>query len=121
LKRVTYAELSIVPLCAGKCGRLKFKELPKFPSVSRDLALVVDQKTGVGDIVKAAKNSGAKILENVEVFDIYEGEHVEEGKKSVALTLTYQTDHTLTEDEINTAHNKVLDNLKKRVKAELRA
>ena len=61
------------------------------------------------------------MLAGVEVFDVYEGEHVAEGKKSVALKLTYQADHTLKDEEITTAHDKILDNLSKRVHAELRA
>lgn len=119
-KRVCYAELSIEPVLQAKTGRVRFTELPKFPSVSRDIALVVKKEVSAGDILKTAKNSGAKILVNAEVFDVYEGEHVAEGTKSVALTLTYQTDHTLKEDEITEAHEKILNNLKKKLNAELR-
>lgn len=119
-KRVCYAELSIEPLLAAKTGRIRFAELPKFPSVSRDISLVVEKSVSAGDIVKTAKNSGAKILVGAEVFDVYEGEHIEAGKKSVALSLTYQTDHTLKEEEITAAHQRILDNLSKRLNAELR-
>lgn len=115
-----YAELSIEPLLAAKTGRIRFSELPKYPSVSRDIALVVDRSVTAGEILKTAKNSGAKILIRAEVFDVYEGEHVEQGKKSVAVSLTYQSDHTLKEEEITAAHQRILDNLKKRVNAELR-
>lgn len=120
LKRVCYAELSIVPALEAKTGRIRFTELPKFPSVSRDIALVVNKEVSAGDILRTAKNSGAKILVNAEVFDVYEGEHVAEGTKSVALTLTYQTDHTLKEEEITEAHEKILNNLRKKLNAELR-
>lgn len=119
-KRVCYAELSIEPVLNAKTGRIRFTELPKFPSVSRDIALVVDEKVTAGEILKTARNSGAKILVDAEVFDVYEGEHVAEGKKSVALTLTYQTDHTLRDEEITEAHEKILNNLKKKLNAELR-
>ncbi len=121
LKRVCYAELSLDPLLSSKAGRIRFTELPKFPAVTRDIALVTDKIVSAAEILKTVRSSGVKILSNVEVFDVYEGEHVEEGKKSVALTLTYQADHTLKEDEIIESHNKILENLKKRVHAELRA
>ena len=119
-KRVCYAELSIEPVLNAKTGRIRFAELPKFPSVSRDIALVVEKSVSAGDILKTAKNSGAKILIDAQVFDVYEGEHIEKGKKSVALSLTYQTDHTLKEEEITAAHQRILDNLGKRLNAELR-
>lgn len=119
-KRVCYAELSIEPVLNAKTGRIRFTELPKFPSVSRDIALVVDGSVTAGEILKTARNSGAKILVDCEVFDVYEGEHVAEGQKSVALTLTYQTDHTLRDEEITEAHEKILNNLKKKLNAELR-
>lgn len=122
LKNVTYAELTLDPIFEAKAGRIKFTELPKFPAVTRDLAFVVDKQVSAQDITRAIATAGVKnILSNVEVFDVYEGEHVAEGKKSVALKLTYQADHTLKDDEITDAYNKILDNLAKRVKAELRA
>ena len=122
LKNVTYAELILDPIFEAKAGRIKFTELPKFPAVTRDLAFVVDKQVSAQDITRAITTAGVKnILSNVEVFDVYEGEHVAEGKKSVALKLTYQADHTLKDDEITDAYNKILDNLAKRVKAELRA
>lgn len=122
LKRVTYAELNLEPVFEAKAGRIKFTELPKFPSVTRDIALVVDKKVTAQDLIKAITTSGVKnILSDAEVFDVYEGEHVAEGKKSVAIKLTFQTDHTLKDDEIQEAVNKIMDNLSKRTKAELRA
>ncbi len=122
LKNVTYAELTLDPIFEAKAGRIKFTELPKFPAVTRDLALVVDKTVSAAELTKAITTAGVKdILSNVEVFDVYEGEHVAEGKKSVALKLTYQADHTLKDEEITAAHDKILDNLSKRVHAELRA
>lgn len=120
-KRVAYAELNLDVIASEKSGRLRFEELPKYPAVSRDISIVVDRDVTSEAIIKAIRSSGAKILADETVFDVYEGEHVEEGKKSVALSVTYQADHTLTDEEINTAHEKILNNLKQRVKAELRA
>ncbi|MDD6259253.1 MAG: phenylalanine--tRNA ligase subunit beta [Erysipelotrichaceae bacterium] len=120
-KRVAYAELNLDVIASEKSGRLRFEELPKYPAVSRDISIVVDRDVTSEAIIKAIRSSGAKILAGETVFDVYEGEHVEEGKKSVALSVSYQADHTLTDEEINTAHEKILNNLKQRVKAELRA
>lgn len=120
-RRVSYAELNLDVIASEKSGRLRFEELPKYPAVSRDISIVVDRDVTSEAIIKAIRSSGAKILADETVFDVYEGEHVEEGKKSVALSVTYQADHTLTDEEINTAHEKILNNLKQRVKAELRA
>ena len=122
LKRVTYAELTLNPVFEAKSGRIKFNELPKFPAVTRDLALVVRKEVSAAELMRAITTAGVKnILAGVDVFDVYEGEHVAQGYKSVALKLTYQADHTLKDDEITEAYNKILDNLKKRVNAELRA
>lgn len=120
-KRVAYAELNLDVIAQEKSGRLRFEELPKYPAVSRDIAIVVDRDVTSESIIKAIRSSGVKILAGENVFDVYEGEHVEEGKKSVALSVSYQADHTLTDEEINTAHEKILNNLKQRLKAELRA
>ena len=66
--------------------------------------------------------SGRKLVRSTEVFDVYEGEHVAEGYKSVALRIVYQAaDHTLKDEEITEIHNFILENLRKKVKAELRA
>lgn len=121
LGRVVYAEIRLNPIEAAKAGRVRFEEVNKFQAVSRDLALVVDRDLPVYKILEAIRRSGAKIVSNTEIFDVYEGEHVAADKKSVALRVTYQTDHTLTEDEINQAHEKILKSLAERVHAELRS
>ena len=121
LGRITYAELSIVPVYQNKGSRVVFEELNKYQAVSRDIALVVARDLPSSNILDAIRRSGAKIVSNVEIFDVYEGEHVAKDQKSVALRITYQADHTLKDDEINEAHTKILDTLKTRVKAELRA
>ena len=105
---------------------MKVTPISKYPSVSRDLAFVVDQTLPVANIIKSIRKCGKlgkeNIIQEVEVFDVYEGEHVEAGKKSIALTITFQSaDKTLTDQDINTIHEKVLDALRKDVNAELRA
>ncbi|MDD6879787.1 MAG: phenylalanine--tRNA ligase subunit beta, partial [bacterium] len=98
-----------------------YKPLPKYPSTSRDIALLVDEEVAVGDISSIIRANGGEILETVELFDIYRGKQVEEGKKSVAFTLTYRSEKsTLTDEDVAKVHNKVLDELKDKLSAVLR-
>ena len=69
-----------------------FKPLPKYPSMSRDLAFVVDEAMTVGEIEKVIKLAGGEILRDVKLFDVYRGPQVGENKKSVAFALTYRHD-----------------------------
>ncbi len=97
-----------------------YKPLPKFPAVSRDLALLCDSQMPVGDLLDIIKNASGKLLENVSIFDIYEGEQIPEGKKSVAFSLTLRSaEATLTDEEIETVMNRVVKKLSA-VGAELR-
>ena len=122
LKGVVYAELKLDPLFTVKTGRLRFSALDRYPAVSRDIALVVKSEVTAAQIVESIRKAGRKIIRNIEVFDVYEGEHIEQGKKSVALRITYQAqDHTLKEEEIADAHQAIMKNLSSRVKAEQRA
>ena len=93
---------------------IKYSGIAKFPASTRDLALVCDRSKYVGDIERVIRKNAGKILESLEIFDVYEGEQVGEGKKSVAYSLTFRSkDHTLKDDEINPAIDKVLTALSK--------
>ncbi len=120
---VVYAELSIQPVLTGKAGKIRYTAPEKYPSVSRDIALVVKKEVTVKEVLDTVRKSGnRKIVRSSEIFDIYEGSHVEEGYKSVALRIIYQAaDHTLTEEEITAAHQAILAGLEKNLKASLRA
>ena len=114
-------EANLEVLLKNKASKVKFEGISKYPSVSRDLAFVVKKEVQVGDIVETIKRCSKAIIKNVEVFDIYTGEHVAEDSKSIALSILFQSnDKTLTDQEINDVHNKILDALKKECNAELR-
>ncbi len=88
------------------------KPLPKFPAVTRDIALVVDESVGAGTMMETIRKS-ARNLEDVRLFDIYRGKGVEDGKKSVAFSLTMRAeDQTLTDDHAEETVKAVLDALK---------
>ena len=98
-----------------------YRPLPKYPSTSRDIALLVDEEINVGEIESIIKNNGYDILESVELFDVYRGKQVPEGKKSVAFSLTYRaSDRTLTDEEVIEVHDKILIALKEGCNAVLR-
>jgi len=89
-----------------------YSPLPKFPAVSRDLALLCDSEVPVGDLLDIIKKAGGKLLETASIFDIYEGAQIPEGKKSVAFNLTLRSaDATLTDEQTQTVMNKVIKKL----------
>lgn len=98
-----------------------YEPLPKYPATSRDIALIVDEDVQVGEIEGIIKEEGKSILEKVQLFDVYRGKQVAEGKKSVAFALTYRDKNkTLTDDDVAKVHGKVLEALKEKINATLR-
>ncbi len=98
-----------------------YEPLPKYPSTSRDIALLVDEAMEVGNIEDVIRQRGGQILESVRLFDVYRGKQVEEGKKSVAFTLVYRDrNKTLTDKEVSDVHENVLQTLKEKLNAVLR-
>lgn len=106
---------------ASKASRTTFTALPKFPSVRRDIALIVDAQTPANGILDEIEKSGSNLIEDAKVFDVFTGEPVGEGKKSVAVSLQMRAaDKTLTEEEINKAQEKTVKNLELALGAQLR-
>jgi phenylalanyl-tRNA synthetase beta chain len=98
-----------------------FKSLSKFPSVRRDLALLVKEEIAASEIVAAVQSTGEPTLQEVAIFDVYRGKGVEQGHKSIALSLVLQNDaQTLTDLEIDAIVNNVLETLTNRISAKLR-
>lgn len=95
--------------------------LPKFPAVTRDIAVTVDKSVPVGDIVKIIKAQKSDIIEDYKLFDIYEGAQLGENKKSVAYSITLRgSDRTLTDDDVNPIIEKILKDLEEKLGAQLR-
>lgn len=115
-------EFSKDKVLASKVRLIKFKDIPKHPTMVRDLAVLVGKDVIVSDIETVIKRNGGKLLIDVDVFDVYQGEKVEEGFKSVAFKLTYQDpNNTLTDDQVKASIEKVLTGLEKKLKISIRS
>lgn len=99
----------------------QYKPLPKYPAVNRDLAFVVEDRYSIGELIGAIKASGGTLCSDVTLFDIYKGAQIAEGYKSVAFALKIQPEEkTLTDEEIQSVVNAIVDNLKNKFDAQLR-
>ncbi len=119
--RIYCCELMFDAIKACSDRTILYTSLPKYPSTSRDIALLVEENLEVGRIEELIRNEGGRILESVKLFDVYRGKQVEEGKKSVAFNLIYRDkDKTLTDEDVAKVHNKVLEALEHKLNAVLR-
>ena len=101
--------------------KVGFKEISKYPAVSRDLALLLDKSVEFASIEQIAYNAERKLLKKVELFDVYEGKNLPEGKKSYAVNFILQDEQkTLNDKAIDAVMQKIIQNLKKQLNAELR-
>ncbi len=98
-----------------------FVSLPRFPAVRRDIAVLVSANVGGGDILNAIIDSGEPLLEQAEIFDVYQGDSIEKGKKSVAVSISYRSAEATLEDEtVGVVHQKMIDLLLSRFDGQLR-
>lgn len=113
LKRTYVFELNFDKLMSVSVGYINYQAIPRFPGVSRDIALVVNRATPSAKLVNIIHEHGGNILQEAEVFDVYEGEHMAEDEKSIAIRLAYlDTEQTLTDDKVNAVHEAILEALK---------
>ncbi len=119
---VYYAEMNWTQLMkVTKKNEITFTEVPKFPAVSRDLALLVDNAVEFAQIEQIARQTEKKLLKRVELFDVYEGEKLPAGKKSYAVNFILQDEEkTMGDKQIDAIMQKLIANLKKQLNAELR-
>lgn len=101
--------------------KIVFKQISKFPSIERDLAVSLDETVSCGEVIDVIKANAGKYLESVSLFDVYQGDQIEKGKKSLAFNLLYiSNDKTLNVEEIDESIKNVLKALKDKLNAELR-
>ncbi|GKV54521.1 phenylalanine--tRNA ligase beta subunit [Sporosarcina sp. NCCP-2222] len=121
LKETYVMEMNLADVLKADTAELIYKPVPRFPSMTRDIALVVSKETTAGKLEHIIRDAGGKLLKGVKLFDLYEGTNVEEGKKSIAFSLTYfDPERTLTDEEVVKAHDKVLTALTTEADAQLR-
>ena len=122
IKEGYFAEVNLDALLTSNPSAIKIAPINKYPTISRDISLVVEDSVQAKDLIALIKKNGANMIKQVEVFDIYKGEHVEKGYKSISLKLVYESyEQTLKDNDINPVHEKVLEALNAKYNATLRS
>jgi phenylalanyl-tRNA synthetase beta chain len=118
---IYYLELNLDKFIENIKYSRDFSQIPSYPSIDIDLAIVVDEDLKCSDIENEIKKSGTEILKSVKLFDIYRGKQIEDGRKSMAYSLTFQDEtRTLKDMEVEIIVKRILENLAKKFKAKLR-
>jgi phenylalanyl-tRNA synthetase beta chain len=118
---VFLAELDLDLILARRAAGKSFKAIPQFPGVRRDIAMLVPENVTHEAVASAVKQLKPQNLENLELFDVFRGKNVPEGQKSVAYAFHYRnSERTLTDNEVNAAHDRVVTELKQRLGATIR-
>ncbi len=108
-QEVYFFDIDFDILCSLSAVPKSFSSLPVYPSVKRDIALLVADTVSAGELLRSVRESGEKLIEHSEIFDIFKGEKITEGFKSVALSITYRSPNkTLTEKNVEKAHSKIV-------------
>lgn len=120
--RAVAAELDVEALLAAARPLPELRPIPRYPAVTRDLAVVVPQSTPAAEVERVMRKVGGGLLKRVELFDVYAGDQVGEGQRSLAYRLVYQADdRTLTEDEVEAVHGRVREALAEELGGVLRS
>ena len=118
---IFFAQIKVDALCANRKTEYRFTPVPRYPSVLRDIALVVKKDISAGLAMDIIKKTAGTMAVKTELFDVYTGDQVQEGCKSLAFSIEYQShDATLTEEQVNSVHSKVQNELIARLNASLR-
>jgi phenylalanyl-tRNA synthetase beta chain len=118
---VFFIDLDFELLCDLKAAAKQFQSLPVFPAVKRDIALLVPVAVRAGDILDTVRKSKEKFIEHCEIFDVYQGKALDDGMKSVAVSVTYRSPtKTLTEKNVNKSHTKIINTLTSEFNGSLR-
>jgi phenylalanyl-tRNA synthetase beta chain len=119
--KVYFFEFSLSPLIKHSQEVRKFRSLPKYPPIHRDIAVVVDDTVPAEKVYNTILTFKNKYIEEISIFDYYKGNQIPEGKKSLAYRLKYQAyDHTLTDQEVNTLQESLIATLNRELGAEIR-
>ena len=120
-KDVYVMEINLDKLLEKKVGKMKYKEISKFPGVSKDLAIVVDKNILAKDIENVINRASSNLLSEIKVFDVYTGANLGINKKSIAFNLYFEAkDRTLTDEEINKEIDNIIKAVENKLNAEIR-
>ncbi|MCK5068896.1 MAG: phenylalanine--tRNA ligase subunit beta, partial [Desulfocapsa sp.] len=120
-QEVFFIDLDFDMIADMKSVDKNFSSLPIFPAVKRDIALLVPISVRAGDLLETVRKSKEKFIEHCEIFDIYQGKPLEDGMKSVAISVTYRSPtKTLTEKNVNKSHTKIINTLTSKYNGSLR-
>ncbi len=120
-QKIFLFELEFIKVMNHIAERRNFKPLPRFPAVTRDLAIIVENKTSVGDLLLTLWYENKGLIRDIKIFDLYQGKPIPPGKKSLAFHIKYQgEDRTLTDEEVNDFHQKLIRLLIEQHRAVLR-
>lgn len=115
------SEISMTKLFDKQIKPIKYKEANKYPSISKDVAFVVDKKMTVSTLTEQIKKSGGRLLSSIDVFDVYVGENVSDNEKSIAFNLVFEDNtRTLSDEEVTTVFNKIITEVESKLDAKLR-
>ncbi|OAT74275.1 phenylalanine--tRNA ligase subunit beta [Parageobacillus thermoglucosidasius] len=121
LKETYVFELALADLLNTEIEDIRYAPIPRFPSIARDIALVVDENVVAGELQKAIIEAGGELLKEVSIFDVYKGDRLPDGKKSIAFSLRYyDPERTLTDEEVTAVHEKVIQAVEQQFGATLR-
>ena len=121
-QRVYLAELDLDLIFDNSDRTIIYNPLPKYPSTSRDIALLVKDEVIVKQIEDIIKANGEDLVESYKLFDVYKGSQIAEGYKSIAYSITYRSkDKTLTDDDVNKVHHNIIRELEEKLDAKLRS
>ena len=119
-EQVYVLEINLSKLLNKKVSKMKFKDISIYPTINKDIAVILDKNVTADEISKVIKKAGGNLLVKHEMFDLYENP-IMMGKKSVAYSLTFGSNNkTLTDEEVNPVVEKIIESLEKTFKAELR-
>ncbi|MBY7143209.1 phenylalanine--tRNA ligase subunit beta [Virgibacillus sp. NKC19-3] len=110
LKETYVFDVNMEEVLAAYTNHPTYQEIPKYPSIARDIAFILDEEVVAGEVKEMIEEVGSPLVKNVEIFDVYQGENVPEGKKSIAYSLLYQhPDKTLQDDEVEQSYQEIVE------------
>ncbi|MBR2245956.1 MAG: phenylalanine--tRNA ligase subunit beta [Bacilli bacterium] len=101
-----------------KVKNIKYKEAPKYPEIEKDMAFILDKDISAGEVINTIRKAGGRLLSDIDIFDIYTGENIDNNKKSIAFKLTFvDLNKTLTDEEVMEVFNRIIDKVEEVHKA----